>query len=176
MCQGKWYIQGSFYRWTCSPWVSGFVQERELLNLSMSSSERAQNGITVVGSFGVLKDWAIIFGWFPLQDPCLLCLFSLIHFLSSYLSLNPCDGKPWQQLCHCFCGIFMQLSTWPCLWNINCILFKTKRKEKEHGALREKCFSPYSVRIRKNTDHKKLRISATFTQWWCLKKFSVILL
>ena len=176
MCQGKWYIQGSFYRWTCSPWVSGFVQERELLNLSMSSSERAQNGITVVGSFGVLKDWAIIFGWFPLQDPCLLCLFSLIHFLSSYLSLNPCDGKPWQQLCHCFCGIFMNYQLDLVYEIFNCILFKTKRKEKEHGALREKCFSPYSVRIRKNTDHKKLHISTTFTQWWCFKKFSVILL
>ena len=152
MCQGKWYIQGSFYRWTYSPWVSGFVQERELLNLSMSSSERAQNGITVVGSFGVLKDWAIIFGWFPLQDPCLLCLFSLIHFLSSYLSLNPCDGKPWQQLCHCFCGIFMQLSTLT-LFMKYLIAYCSKQKGKKRNMVH--CVKSVSLRIQ--SEYGKIR-------------------
>ena len=34
----------------------------------------------------------------------------------------------------------------------------------EYGDLRSK--SPYLVRIRENTDHKKLRIWTLFTQWW----------
>ena len=98
------------------------------MNLCMSSSERVLNNVTVVGplQFQVKKPsflyWLIFFARSVFVGP---------NFPNWLFILIPCsESLRWENLTTVFSLFFMQLSTWPYLWNIWSHVVQKKEKKR----------------------------------------------